>query len=98
MPSKDYRATPGKFQVPERYAIDWVVADEQGRRAIGPLDRNASHLAYGREVVAVAGVVVSRTRGDMPENAPPRNPPNATVETAAGNFVMQDIGAGHYAF
>ncbi|WP_300616645.1 M23 family metallopeptidase [Dokdonella sp.] len=88
----------GEFHVPERYAIDWVVVDEEARRAVGPLDRNDSYLAYGREIVAVADGIVSATRDGMAENAPPFNPPNATVEMAAGNFIMQDIGGGHYAF
>jgi len=88
----------GEFHVPERYAIDWVFIDDDDRRAVGPIDRNASYLAYGKEIVAVADGVVSRTRDGMPEGTPPHNPPGQTVETAAGNFIMQDIGGGHYAF
>lgn len=88
----------GAFHVPERYAIDWVVIDDDDRRAVGPIDANASYLAYGREVVAVADGTISRTRDGMPQGTPPHNPPGQTVETAAGNYVMQDIGGGHYAF
>lgn len=88
----------GEFHVPERYAIDWVVVDDADRRAVGPVDANASYLAYGKEIVAVADGTVSRTRDGMPQGTPPHNPPGQTTETAAGNFIMQDIGGGHYAF
>ena len=88
----------GEFHVPERYAIDWVVVDDADRRAVGPIDANASYLAYGKEILAVADGIVSRTRDGMPQGTPPHNPPGQTTETAAGNFIMQDIGGGHYAF
>ncbi len=100
IPGKDAQGHPiaGQFHVPERYAIDWVVVDDEARRTNGPPDRNASYLAYGREIIAVADGVISATRDGMVENTPPGNPPNPTVEMAAGNYVMQDIGGGHYAF
>jgi len=94
----DGRLVEGEFHVPERYAIDWVMVDDDARREIGPIDRNASYLAWGQEIVAVADGVVSRTRDGMVEGTPPLNPPNPTVEMAAGNYVMQAIGDGHYAF
>jgi murein DD-endopeptidase MepM/ murein hydrolase activator NlpD len=100
IPVRDASGQPivGEFHAPERYAIDWVVVDDDAHRAIGPIDANASYLAYGREIVAVADGTVSRTRDGMPQGTPPHNPPGQTVETAAGNYIMQDIGGGHYAF
>lgn len=91
-------AIPGEFYTPERFAIDWVMADSEGRRAIGPYNRNASYFAWGQQVIAVSDGVISRVFDEMPENEPPKNPPNATEATAAGNYVMQDIGNGHHAF
>ncbi len=100
IPVRDENGAPivGQYHVPERYAIDWVAIDDDAHRAIGPIDRNDSYLAYGKEIIAVADGVVSRTRDGMAENTPPLNPPNPTVEMAAGNYIMQDIGGGHYAF
>lgn len=100
IPLRDASGRPvtGRYHAPERYAIDWVVVDADAHRAIGPLDRNPSYLAWGREIVAVADGVVASTRDGMPEGTPPTNPPNPTVEMAAGNYVMQDIGNGRYAF
>jgi hypothetical protein len=100
IPIRDAAGVPitGAFHVPERYAIDWVVVDDDDRREVGPIDANASYLAYGREILAVADGTVTRTRDGMPQGTPPHNPPGQTTETAAGNFIMQDIGSGHYAF
>ena len=84
--------------MPERYAIDWVKVDAQARRAQGPLDSNASYLAWRQEILAVADGVVTRTRDGFADETPPSNPPNPSVDTAAGNYIMQDIGGGHYAF
>lgn len=100
IPVRDANGDPivGQFHVPERYAIDWVKVDDDAHRAIGPLNRNASYLAWGEEIVAVADGTIARTRDGMPEGTPPHNPPNPTVETAGGNYVMQDIGGGHFAF
>lgn len=89
---------PGRFHVPERYAIDWIVVDAEARRAQPPLDRNASYLAYGKEIIAVADGVIARTRDGMPDQVPPYPPPGQSEQTAAGNYVMQAIGGGHYAF
>lgn len=100
IPVRDANGNPiaGEFHVPERYAIDWIKVDKQGRREVGPINRNASYLAFGQQIVAVADGVISRTRDGMPEQTPPNGPPNPTVEMAAGNYIMEDIGGGHYAF
>lgn len=88
----------GQFHAPERYAIDWVKVDADGHRAIGPLDRNASYLAWGEEIIAVADGAIAGIRDGMDEGTPPHNPPDPSVETAGGNYIMQDIGGGHFAF
>lgn len=100
IPLRDGQGHPvtGQYHVPERYAIDWVKVDAQAQRAIGAVDQNASYLAYGQEILAVADGVVARTRDGMPDETPPHNPPDPSVDTAAGNYIMQDIGGGHYAF
>lgn len=95
---KDGKSLPGQFHVPERYAIDWVMVDDKGHRAVGPVDRNASYLAFGKQIVAVADGTISRVREGMPEQTPPNPPPGQSSETAAGNYIMEDIGNGHYAF
>ncbi len=100
IPLRDGGGDPivGRYHVPERYAIDWVKVDADAHRALGPLDRNASYLAWGEPILAVADGTISRIRDGMAEGTPPHNPPNATMEMAAGNYIMQDIGGGHYAF
>ncbi|MBN8727844.1 MAG: M23 family metallopeptidase [Xanthomonadales bacterium] len=88
----------GRFHVPERYAIDWVMTDDQARRAIGPVDRNESYLAFGQEILAAADGVIVAVRDGFPNHTPPYNPPGQTTQTAAGNYIMQDIGGGRFAF
>ncbi len=90
----------GVFHVPERYAIDWVAVNAQAQREIGPVTANESYLAFGQEIIAVADGVISRTRDGMNEQTPPDNPPagTQTQQTAAGNYIMEDIGGGHFAF
>lgn len=100
IPIADAQGAPllGRFHVPERYAIDWVVTDDAGRRAVGPVDRNESYLAYGREVLAAADGTVVAVRDGFPDQTPPFDPPGQTTQTAAGNYIMQDIGGGRFAF
>lgn len=75
-----------------------LIVDEDARRAQGQVERNASYLAFGKAIIAVADGVIARTRDGYPEQTPQHSPPNASMETAAGNYVMQDIGGGHFAF
>lgn len=100
IPVRDAAGKPltGQFHVPERYAIDWVMVDENARRARGPVQHNASYLAFGKSIIAVADGTIARTRDGMPEQTPPKSPPNPSIDTAAGNYIMQAIGGGRFAF
>jgi murein DD-endopeptidase len=89
---------PGQFHVPERYAIDWVISDNQGRRAVGDVHRNQSYLAFGKQVLAVADGVIAGTRDGYPEQTPPKIPPNGNEQMAAGNYIMEKLGDQQYAF
>lgn len=100
IPVRDAAGNPlsGQFHVPERYAIDWVVTDNLGRRAVGDVTRNQSYLAFGKQVIAVADGVIAGTRDGYPEQTPPHGPPNANEQMAAGNYIMEQIGDQRYAF
>jgi hypothetical protein len=89
----------GAFYVSERFAIDFVQLDAEGRLFVGPPDKLSSYPYYGADVVSVAGGVVVRTQDGLPDNSPVGSlPANITAETAGGNYVVVDIGAGHFAF
>lgn len=87
----------GKPLVPERFAIDFVQLNSSRRLFVGPRERNESYPTYGNSVYAVADGVVVEASDGAEEQVPfaPRNPP--TIETAAGNHVVVDIGGGYFA-
>jgi hypothetical protein len=90
----------GAMVIAQRFAIDYVKVNDEGRTFDGDRLTNASYLAYGAEAVAVAdGSVVGMKEG-IPENVPgptSRAVP-ITLETVGGNYVILDIGGGRFAF
>lgn len=88
----------GTVRVPERFAIDFVQLDAQSRLANGPLQDLASYPFFGDPIYSVAAGRVVGARDGLPEQVPGRLPAGATIQTAGGNYVVVDIGGGHYAF
>jgi Peptidase family M23 len=86
----------GRLSLSQRYAIDFVRVDEQLRTFAGARTRNESYFIFGAEVIAVAPGRVVATRSDQPESTPPNEPP-PDLDTAAGNYVTQDLGGGRFA-
>jgi murein DD-endopeptidase MepM/ murein hydrolase activator NlpD len=90
----------GRAAIAQRFAIDWVRIDADGKTFHGdPLD-NKNYYAYGVDALAVAdGVVISVLDG-VPTNVPGVNSRAVpiTLENVGGNFVILDIGNGNYAF
>lgn len=89
----------GNTEVPQRYAIDWVMVDKGGKTFSGDRNKNESYFCYGRKVHAVANGVVTEVKDGIPQNVPGANSRAVpiTLETIAGNYVMLDIGIGVYA-
>ncbi len=88
----------GSLYVPERFAIDFVQLDRENRLFTGPVDRLSSYPYYGVPVYAVAdGVIVSAQDGAADET-PGRLPSGKTLATLPGNYIVLDIGSGHFAF
>ncbi|GEM_PF-1265052 len=89
----------GEYHVPERYAIDFIQLDDTRRAFDGPIDRLTSYPYEGSEVIAVADGPVVAITSDRPEQTPGANPPGGlTLDEYGGNYVVQDIGDGRYAF
>jgi len=90
----------GRPEISQRFAIDWVKYGPSGSRFSGDSMNNASYFAYGSDILSVGdGVVTSLTDG-IPQNVPgitSRAVP-ITLETVGGNYVIVDMGSGHYAF
>lgn len=90
----------GVPSIAQRFAIDYVMADDDHKTFTGDRLLNSSYHAYGREAIGVAEGRVVATRDSIPENVPgitSRAVP-ITLETVGGNYVILDIGAGRYAF
>jgi murein DD-endopeptidase MepM/ murein hydrolase activator NlpD len=90
----------GRPAIGQRFAIDWVKVNPQGRTFDGDAKQNASYFAYGQEVIAVVGGTIAAIKDGIPENVPgitSRAVP-ITLDTIGGNFVVLDLGGGRYAF
>jgi hypothetical protein len=91
-------AINGALHVPERFAIDFVRLQPDGRLNVGPRNQLTSYPYFGDPVLSVAsGVVVNRQDG-LPEQVPGRPAVGVDAATAGGNFLVVDIGRGNYAF
>jgi murein DD-endopeptidase len=90
----------GAARVPQRFAIDWVQVNKDGKTFSGDEKKNESYLCYGQKVHAVANGVVTEVKDGIPQNVPgidSRAVP-ITLETVGGNHIILDIGNGVYAF
>jgi hypothetical protein len=90
----------GNAAIAQRFAIDYVKMDENGRRFTGDSLKNENYYAEGVDALAVADAIVTSVKDGIPENIPgpaSRAVP-ITLETVGGNFVILDIGQGRYAF
>jgi hypothetical protein len=83
----------------ERYAIDWIMADDEGQVVfVDDTTELESFPAYGKRVLSVAdGEVVEVVEG-YPDLTPGELDTSLTFEDAGGNHVIVDIGNGRYAF
>jgi hypothetical protein len=88
----------GAIHVAERYAIDFVQLNDNNMLNSGPPDRLSSYAYFGNEIYSVADGTVVATKDDLPEQVPGKLPEGATIQMAAGNHVVVDIGEGRFAF
>jgi hypothetical protein len=88
----------GTFALAQRFAIDFVQLDEDGRLFNGAPGENASFPGYGEPVRSVADGVVVRVLDGVPDNTPFEAPPiDPSLRTVPGNHVVVDIGGGRFA-
>jgi hypothetical protein len=97
---KDARfITEGKASYAQRYAIDWLALDDQGRYAVDDRSKNTNWVGYGADVLAVAdGTVVAIKDGIIENTAMSETMATpVTRATIAGNYIVLDIGHDIYA-
>jgi len=88
----------GSTGVSQRYAIDWIKYGENGKIYKTDAATNEDFYCYGQEIHAVADGEIVDTKDEIPENVPWTPSPPFTVTHGGGNFVMQEIANGTYAF
>lgn len=102
-PDRSHRLTPipvnGRLHYAERFAIDWLKLDGQGRLVSGPVSDVASYPGYGEKLLAVADGIVVSTLDGLPDAVPPNdpNPSTLTLQNIGGNQVVLDIGDKFFA-
>ena len=64
----------------------------------GPIDQLSSYAYFGDEIYSVADGTVVGIEDGLPEQVPGKLPEDATIQMAAGNHVVVDIGEGRFAF
>lgn len=87
----------GHAYIAERFATDWVRITPSGDVHTGNAEDNKNYPGYGAEVIAVSDGIVTEARDGIVENTPPTTAVPITLETIAGNHVIERIGAGLYA-
>ncbi len=88
----------GVTRVPQRYAQDYIYLDPvTGELASGNDTIARNYYGFGKELYAVANGTVADVRDGAPDIEITTEKPPASVETAAGNFVILDIGNRKYA-
>jgi hypothetical protein len=88
----------GTIHVAERYAIDFVQLNDKNMLYSGPQDQLSSYAFFGAEIHSVADGLVVQIANNLPEQVPGKLPEGATIQMAAGNHVVVDIGERRYAF
>ena len=88
----------GVTRVPQRYAQDWVYLDPvSGQATSGNATLARNYLGFGKEIFAVAnGTVVDASDG-LPDFETIYSAAGTTFATAAGNYIIIDIGNNKYA-
>jgi len=84
----------GELLVPQRFAIDWFLLDDQNRTWIGDPAVLSSYLSYGKRVIAAAGGTVVDAQDGLPDQHPPEPPPVPPIQDTLGNHVTIKVRPG----
>jgi CubicO group peptidase (beta-lactamase class C family) len=88
----------GAPHVAERFAIDFIQIDPQGRLFEGAKNPLSNYSYFGDEIHSVAAGKVVGVVDGMPDIEAGSLPKSITAAEAGGNHVVVDIGHGRYAF
>ena len=86
----------GNQVVPQRFAIDWMMLDEQHRAWVGDPHSLSSYLSYGQPLIAAAAGKVVTARDEFPDQPPPDNPTPPPLADLPGNHVTLRVAPNRY--
>ncbi|MCE5289371.1 MAG: M23 family metallopeptidase [Nocardiaceae bacterium] len=88
----------GNLYAPERFAIDFVQLNDQGLLFTGDKAKMESYAYHGADIHAVADGPIVAVMNDRPEQVPGTAPTGLKIDEYGGNYVVQYLGNGRYAF
>jgi hypothetical protein len=88
----------GKARIPGRFAIDFMLVNDNGRYTKTNEDIVADWYGYGADVLAVANGVVVTVQSGFMESKKISDHPVVPAEKATGNYITLDIGNNRFAF
>ncbi|HSU97457.1 MAG TPA: M23 family metallopeptidase, partial [Gemmatimonadaceae bacterium] len=90
----------GEIYFAQRFAIDWMQLDDQGRFVKGDAADVHNYTCYGADVLAVADGTVIQTLNNLEDQKPGTlpDPKTINIDNIDGNHVILDLGGGVYAF
>jgi hypothetical protein len=87
----------GQALVPQRFAIDFYLLDEEHRSWEGDPSEITSYFSYQQPIVAAAAGTVVRALDGVPNTTSlPEPPPIPPIEQTVGNHVIIEIAPGLY--
>ena len=95
--SRNIEVFDDTVRIPMRFAMDFVRKGPNGDDFVGEETDNASHHAYGEEILAVADGTIAMAIDGVPENVPGSRPPSPIpLDARCGNCIILDIGDGRF--
>jgi murein DD-endopeptidase MepM/ murein hydrolase activator NlpD len=88
-------------RIPQRYAIDFIGIDDNGRAVRGDFRKSSNEdwVGFGREILAVLDGTVYAARDGIVDNQPlvePPRPSSPSAQDSYGNYVIVRTGDGTF--
>lgn len=95
---RGFAPVEGQALVPQRFAIDFYLLDEEHRTWEGDPSQITSYFTYRQPILAAADGIVVRALDGIPNTESlPEPPPIPPIEETVGNHVVVEIAPGLYA-
>jgi hypothetical protein len=93
-------ACNGGLYLAQRFAIDWLQLDKNGKLVNGDASDVRGYVGYGAQVLAVADGTVVGTADSLEDQKPGSlpDPKSINIGNVDGNHIVLDLGGGVYAF